>query len=97
MTAPSARYVMLSDPSHGWLMVSSSDLRAVGLSGRSFSPYSYRRGDAYALEEDCDATIFLQAYRQRVGLEPIIDDQHVNTDAPCRAWQGVHEQARAVR
>jgi hypothetical protein len=54
------RYIFHSDPSHGWLQVPVSELKALGIAGQ-ISPYSYVSGQYAYLEEDCDAGVFLGA------------------------------------
>ena len=53
------------DPGHGWLKVNTRDLFALGLTPCDFSSYSYRRGNDLYLEEDCDASTFLAAYKEK--------------------------------
>lgn len=60
----------ISDPGHGWLKVSLSDIAALGLTNRDFSAYSYRRDNDLYLEEDCDASKFIIAYKRHTGKEP---------------------------
>lgn len=61
-----------ADPSHGWLMVTDDDLRAVGLTVTDFGRYSYTACGRYYLEEDCDATLFILAYKATTGRKPEI-------------------------
>ena len=69
-----SRLVWVSDPGHAWLSVSISDVEKVGLSPKSFSNYSYvsRDSNRLYLEEDCDAGVYLNAYREKFGSEPSI-------------------------
>lgn len=69
-----ATYSFLSDPGHGWLKVPFSDLLAVGLDLSKISTFSYYdewRDNVY-LEEDCDLSIFVGAYKKVHGHEPKI-------------------------
>ena len=69
-------FTLTCDPGHGWLLVTQSDLAAVGLDECDFTPYSYRSGGWRALEEDCDAGTFIAAYKAKYGAEPeIITDE----------------------
>jgi hypothetical protein len=61
----------ISDPGHGWLKVNTRDLFALGLTPADFSSYSYRRGDDLYLEEDCDASTFLAAWKVKNPTKPI--------------------------
>jgi hypothetical protein len=60
----------ISDPGHAWLKVNTRDLFALGLTPSDFSSYSYRRGDDLYLEEDCDATLFIQTYIKKTNSKP---------------------------
>ncbi len=75
-------FVYFIAPDHGWLEVSLEDLDAVDVPRRYISRYStFKKSYAY-LEEDCDAGIFLAAFRAKYGSEPtivenVIDDRSV--------------------
>lgn len=49
-----------TDPGHGWLAVDRADLDALGIAHK-ITAYSYQRGDRVYLEEDLDATTYLEA------------------------------------
>ena len=51
-----------SDPQHGWLKVARKKLTSLGIEGK-ISSCSFQRGDFVYLEEDCDAGIFLNAWK----------------------------------
>lgn len=72
------RYI--NDPGHGWLEVSWTDLKSLGLNPSDFSTYSYRNGNTFYLEEDCDAAKFLKAYEAKHGTTPDIVDVYQD---PC--------------
>ena len=59
----------ISDPGHGWVKVPVSLLQALCISGE-ISDYSYRRGAYAYLEEDCDASLFHQAFEKCFGFAP---------------------------
>lgn len=70
-------FELISDPGHGWLKVDFATLEKLGLKLGDFSSCSYlffnRNKGAMSpfilLEEDCDATLFLKAYREKTGQE----------------------------
>ena len=62
-----------SDPGHGWLKVPAAKLEAVGLTARDFTSYSYASDTALYLEEDADASKFIDAWRAKFG-EPSIKE-----------------------
>lgn len=53
-------YNFYTDAGHGWLRVSHSELAELGLTDK-ISPYSYRDHQFAYLEEDCDASLFVDA------------------------------------
>lgn len=57
------KFTFHTDPGHGWLEVPMSTIFALGIQNK-ISSYSYRRGDTAYLEEDCDASLFLEAWKQ---------------------------------
>ena len=64
------------DPGHGWLQVAWYDMKAVGLNPRDFSRYSYRDGNQFYLEEDCDAPKFIAAYKAKFKRDPQFLEVH---------------------
>ena len=81
----SHKYTYHCDPGHGWLAVPFSMLRALHIEDK-ITPGSYMKGKTAYLEEDCDMTTFLQAYRLRFGQNPQITDLHKD-DSPIRGFQ----------
>ena len=59
----------ISDPGHGWVKVPLTLLESLCISGE-ISDYSYRRGAYAYLEEDCDASLFHQAFEKCFGFAP---------------------------
>ena len=59
-------YIFHTDPGHGWLAVPFKDLHALGI-GDKISGYSYVKGKTAYLEEDCDAAVFINAYKAKFG------------------------------
>ena len=73
------KFTFSTDPGHGWLLVTPQELAAVGLTEADISVYSYRSPDGvlFALEEDCDATRFLDAWKAaNPGCSPSFDERH---------------------
>jgi len=64
-----SKFTFHSDPAHGWLEVPVTEVIQLGLVPSSFSAYSYQSADGGVLflEEDCDAGIFIEAYRAHHG------------------------------
>jgi hypothetical protein len=65
-----------TDPGHGWLAVSRTDLDALGIADQ-ISPYSYQRAGRVYLEEDCDMTAYMIA-ADRSGWKVKIREHHAN-------------------
>jgi hypothetical protein len=86
MTRFTNSFTFYETPSHGYLKVYSGDLEELDLDLNSFSAYSpsQRCGkdklDWFALlEEDSDASIFLNAYKLRWGEKPVIVKTYVES------------------
>ena len=62
------------NPGHAWIAVPSEALALVGLSKNDFTPYSHqsRTGTMLYLEEDCDATKFVEAFERKFGCKPYL-------------------------
>ena len=76
----------ITDPGHGWLLVTTGQLAEVDLTPDAFSRYSYQHGDVLALEEDCDMAVFLTAYEAKHKEMPLIRARHLDHDAFVRNW-----------
>jgi len=81
-------FTFYSDPGHGWLEVSESDLASVGLNRTDFSAYSYRNGELLYLEEDRDASLFLKAFSDKYGA-PVVAENYTDGDSPIRSMPGL--------
>lgn len=58
------KYDFFSDPSHGWLKVERKELIELGIKNE-ISGYSYQKGDYVYLEEDSDASKFMDAWEAK--------------------------------
>ena len=84
-------YTFHTDPGHGWLEVTIGDLASVGLAIKDISPYSFRKGLRLFLEEDCDASKFFMAYKEKHGQYPKRNEVHTNGDFPQdNRLNGIH-------
>ncbi len=88
-----AKFEFISDPGHGWLKVSLHTLYHLDIVDQ-ITPYSYiRKGFAY-LEEDCDASRFMQAYIQKHNKKPVLVDRCCsNRYSRVRNYEGYTPQA----
>jgi hypothetical protein len=79
-------YTWNADSGHAWLAVKSVEIKALGLLDK-ISSYSYisKSGKTIYLEEDCDATLFIN---KKVELNQDINpDGRLNTDEKYKDGQ----------
>lgn len=70
----------IQDPGHGWIAVPLSIIREWNIKP---SQFSYRDETMGYLEEDCDASLFVNEAKSRNVSIQIIE-QHTNQDSPIR-------------
>jgi len=85
-----------TDPGHGWLAVKVKDAKAVGLDVRDFTSCSYKSksGQTLYLEEDCDMTIFWEAWTKNYPGEVFwshVRPCHTNKRHWVRSLPRIHE------
>ena len=70
-------YKFISDPGHGWLEVPHQDLIDLGVDNK-ISKYSYldRSSNMAYLEEDLDAGVFMDRYKEVVGSDLVYKRVH---------------------
>ena len=78
------KFTFFADPGHGWLEVDREDLHALKLSEK-ISRYSYAKGNKVYLEEDCDASLFLDSAKAEGWTINIQEKYQENT--PIRNYQ----------
>lgn len=74
-----------SDPGHGWLAVKITDLADMGLLNL-ISRYSYIRGNTVYLEEDCDASKFIDNWKMK-HCEFKYEAKHSDKRSPIRSYE----------
>ena len=72
------------DPGHGWLAVKVHELVELGID-KHVSRCSYVRGKTAYLEEDCDATLYINALKER-GVAVEVISRHTNSSSPIRGY-----------
>ena len=77
-------FTLVSDPAHGWLVVTHDELHTVGLNATMLSTYSYYDADYFYLEEDMDYGIFAAAFKRKFGEAPTITLFNRKTKSPIR-------------
>lgn len=75
-----------SDSGHGWLAVKRSFLVSIGILDK-ITRFSYQRGKTVYLEEDCDVTTFVEAYKKAYGVEPKFIHSYVNGNSSIRRYE----------
>jgi len=74
-----SKYIFYTDPGHGWLEVPLCECRALGIADK-ISGYSYvqvKGGAAWVyLEEDCDAALYMNAYKEKYGRAREVVEVH---------------------
>jgi len=74
-----------SDPGHGWVAVKRKIVYDMDLAGKT-SQYSYQRGNTVYLEEDCDASLLVEALRER-GIEIALEENITDKTSPIRSYE----------
>ena len=87
------KYIFHIDPGHGWFEVTRAELIRLGILNR-ISHYSYQKDDKVYLEEDCDATTFIQA-KQALGEDVTFDEQYL--EKPIRHYPMFNPSGENVR
>ena len=83
----SENYCYYEDGRHGWVKVPKKDLVSLGIADK-ISEFSFMNGEYAYLEEDCDAGILLDAFKER-GVKMFCDynsDYSIVGAPPCPIW-----------
>lgn len=73
-----------SDPAHAWLAVPRALINEYGIADK-ISKYSYQSFDTVFLEEDCDASLFFNAYESKHGQGSLkYETIHTNSESKIR-------------
>lgn len=62
-------FIYYQDGGHGWVKVPMKMIDDLGIRTQITS-YSYQRKDYAYLEEDCDASTFIRAFKDQYKVEP---------------------------
>ena len=82
-------FIFHADPGHGWLAVDMEAIKAIGMTLKDFSRYSYRRDSAIYLEEDCDAPKFIDGWK-KAGHAFVIQTINYKNDCFIRRLRCLH-------
>lgn len=81
-------FYFYTDAGHGWLAVKREFLDSLGILDK-ISSYSYQKGQTVYLEEDCDASLFINVMKEKGWQRGIdFDWDHYYTDdySPIRKY-----------
>ena len=79
-------YDFYADPGHGWLKVNIKDLRELGIENK-ITGASYKNKDNVYLEEEWDATQFINAYKNKYGYNIKVNFHSGNKRSRIRNYQ----------
>lgn len=85
MATEKSVYKFYTDPGHGWPAVKRTELAQFGIEGE-ISNYSYCKGNTVYLEEDCDATLFVDVYKEKFGKLPTWINKNSDRMSPIRNY-----------
>ena len=77
--------VFHSDSGHGWLAVKLNELKMLGIQA-DISNYSFVKGKTAYLEEDCDATKFINAAKAK-GITVELKESPPRDNSPIRYFK----------
>lgn len=79
-------FTVYSDPGHGWIAVKRDYLTTLGIMG-DITAFSYQRGGTVYLEEDGDAGLFVTAYKNATGENPVWNQKHTDKRSSIRSYE----------
>jgi hypothetical protein len=74
-----------ADAGHGWLAVKRKLVKDLNIHNK-ITLYSYQKGDTVYLEEDCDASLFMDVAKA-AGYEVQVDSRYYNKTHPIRSYE----------
>jgi len=77
-------YIFHADPGHAWLAVKRAELIRLNILNK-ITPCSYQKGNTVYLEEDCDASTFINAKKQ--ANEEFTIKESFKENTPIRNYQ----------
>lgn len=80
------KFIMYADPGHAWLKVPRAWLQFLEIE-EEITPYSYQRGIWVYLEEDCDYSTFIGAWKKRFVHPLEIVEKHTNRRSKIRSYE----------
>ena len=87
-----SKFTFYADPGHGWLKVPRHYLTALNIEHK-ISSCSYQLGNNVYLEEDCDASLFFEAFIADQGKKPEYSSKWTNNQSKIRNYQSYDPQS----
>lgn len=81
------KFNFYEDPGHGWMACKKILLHELGIATQ-ISSYSYQREDMAYLEEDCDLSLFIKAFQEKVGTKPTLTHHITDRRSKIRGYEG---------
>lgn len=78
------KYVVYTDPGHGWVKVKFSEIMKLGIH-EEISSFSYAKGEYVYLEEDTDLSVFVKAL-MGIGIKPYWISKHTDKSSKIRSY-----------
>jgi hypothetical protein len=76
-----------SDYGHGWLAVKRDELKKLGILDKiTHFSYQSKSGKTVYLEEDCDATLFVNTYKAKFGKDLELGHHSYVDRSPIRSY-----------
>jgi len=81
------KFNFYADSGHGWLKVKHQDVIELGIKNE-ISSFSYSKNKYDYLEEDCDASLFIKAYKEdNPNVEVKFNEHHSNRTSFVRGLE----------
>lgn len=85
-----------NDPGHGWLRVKTVNLIDLGIADK-ISAYSYQSGQYAYLEEDCDASVFMNAAKAQGVEVELAPESYCNKSSAIRRFNSYCKPGTRIR
>ena len=94
-------YNIFCDPGHSWVSVRPADLVAIGMTLEDISNHSYAwiakdKTITIYLEEDCDASLFVNRYISTYGRQPEFREHYSPEPSKIRQYMTIRQLDRTL-
>ena len=84
-------FTKFEDPGHGWVKVPISVIKSLDIQDK-ITGFSFMTATDVYLEEDCDETLFCEAFYKKHGVYPTIKSTHTNSESRIREYPNFNKQ-----